>query len=132
MNDDIINEIIKLAPPFSGVDRQLLGSWVSLAELFVCKDRFGSDYNKAVALFTLHIMTLDGAMKQEGESVSDYSVRLASFSLSGEFSQTFATSQNSSSGSSLRQTPFGKLYLMLLRKKGGGFGLISGAAGCCR
>lgn len=126
MNQDVINQIVKLAPPFAEVDPALLQAWVELAEEFVCKKRFKDSYTKAVALYTLHLMTLDGAMKQEGESVESYSQRVASFSLTGEFSQTFDRVSSDSSGKEIRQTPWGKMYEALNRKRGGGFGLVTG------
>lgn len=126
MNQDVIDQIVKLAPPFADVDPALLQAWVELAEEFVCKKRFKDSYTKAVALYTLHLMTLDGAMKQEGESVESYSQRVASFSLTGEFSRTFDRVSADSSGKEIRQTPFGKMYEALNRKRGGGFGLVTG------
>lgn len=126
MNQDVIDQIVKLAPPFAEVDPALLQAWVELAEGFVCKKRFKYSYTKAVALYTLHLMTLDGAMKQEGESVESYSQRVASFSLTGEFSRTFDRVSADSSGKEIRQTPWGKMYETLNRKRGGGFGLVTG------
>lgn len=129
---DILEQIYKLAPAFRKVDPELLSAWVELAQDFVCKNHFGDKYDRAVALYTLHIMTLDGAMKQENETVESYSRRVASFSLNGEFTQTFAKVSDDNSGNTLRQTPWGKMYEILNKKKGGGFGLISGLRRGCR
>lgn len=129
---DILDQIYKLAPAFRKVDQELLSAWVELAEDFVCKKHFGDKYNRAVALYTLHLMTLDGAMKQENETIESYSRRVASFSLTGEFTQTFAKVSDDNSGNALRQTPWGKMYEILNKKKGGGFGLISGLRRGCR
>lgn len=129
--NEIMEQIYKLAPAFKKVDPELLEAWIELAEDFVCRDRFGDKYNRAVALYTLHLMTLDGAMKSEKESVAAYSQRIASFSLTGEFSQTFDRVSADSSGNMLRQTPFGKMYELLNKKKGGGFGLTSGLRRRC-
>ena len=126
MNERIMEQIIKLAPPMREVDPALLYAWVELATDFVCQHRFGDKYERALALYTLHLMTLDGAMKQDGESVESYSRRVASFSVSGEFSQTFDRVSNDQSGKAIRQTPWGKMYEQLNRIKGGGFGLVSG------
>lgn len=127
MPDPIVEQITLLAPPMKKVDPSLLSAWIDLAKEFVCVNRFGDSYNKAVALYTLHLMTLDGAMKQEGESVESYSRRVASFALSGEFSQTFdRVSSSHGDMRTIRQTPWGKMYDVLNRKKGGGFGLITG------
>lgn len=123
---DIIEQIHKLAPPMREVDEGLLLAWVELAQEFVCRHRFKDAYAKAVALYALHLMTLDGAMKQEGESVDSYSKRVASFTLSGEFSQTFDRVSADNSGKQIRQTPWGKMYEVLNRKRGGGFGLVTG------
>lgn len=127
----ILEQIYKLAPAFKKVDPALLEAWIELAEDFVCPNRFGDKYNRAVALYTLHLMTLDGAMKQESESIDEYSRRVASFSLTGEFSQTFDRISGDTSGNMLRQTPFGKMYEILNKKKGGGFGLTSGLLRRC-
>lgn len=126
MNEKVLEQIVKLAPPMRDVSPALIYSWIEIAEEFVCEKRFGSKYEKALALYTLHIMTLDGAMKQEGDSVDSYSRRLASFSLSGEFSQTFDRVSDNGNDKSIRKTPWGKMYDTLNRKRGGGFGLVSG------
>lgn len=130
---EIMQQIVKLAPPMQQVDPDLIVAWIELAKEFVCKKRFKNSYPKAVALYTLHIMTLDGAMKQEGESVESYSRRVASFTLTGEFSQTFDRISSDTSGKQIRQTPWGKMYEVLNRKHGGGFGLVTGLRRrCCR
>lgn len=130
---EILEQIYKLAPAFRKVDPELIEAWIELAKDFVCDDRFEDKYYRAVALYTLHLMTLDGAMKQEGESVASYSQRIASFSLTGEFSQTFSKVSDDASGNVLRQTPWGKMYEILNKKKGGGFGLTAGLRRrCCR
>ena len=127
---EIVQQIVKLAPPMQQVDPDLIVAWIELAKEFVCKKRFKNSYPKAVALYTLHLMTLDGAMKQEGESVSR---RVASFTLTGEFSQTFDRISSDTSGKQIRQTPWGKMYEVLNRKHGGGFGLVTGLRRrCCR
>lgn len=129
---ETIDRIVAIAPPMKGVDNDILVAWIGLAELYVCRNRFCDKYAQALALYTLHLMTLDGAMKQEGESVESYSRRIASFSVTGEFSQTFDRVSGDSSGKSIRQTPWGKMYEQLNRKKGGGFGLVSGfRRRCC-
>ncbi|QEG05019.1 hypothetical protein tinuso_47 [Escherichia phage tinuso] len=130
---EIVQQIVKLAPPMQQVDPDLIVAWIELAKEFVCKKRFKNSYPKAVALYTLHLMTLDGAMKQEGESVESYSRRVASFTLTGEFSQTFDRISSDTSGKQIRQTPWGKMYEVLNRKHGGGFGLVTGLRRrCCR
>ncbi|QHR75144.1 hypothetical protein tiwna_27 [Escherichia phage tiwna] len=130
---EIMQQIVKLAPPMKQVDPDLIVAWIELAKEFVCKKRFKNSYPKAVALYTLHLMTLDGAMKQEGESVESYSRRVASFTLTGEFSQTFDRISSDTSGKQIRQTPWGKMYEVLNRKHGGGFGLVTGLRRrCCR
>ena len=132
-DDEIMQQIVKLAPPMQQVDPDLIVAWIELAKEFVCKKRFKNSYPKAVALYTLHLMTLDGAMKQEGESVESYSRRVASFTLTGEFSQTFDRISSDTSGKQIRQTPWGKMYEVLNRKHGGGFGLVTGLRRrCCR
>ncbi|MGN0813982.1 MAG: DUF4054 domain-containing protein [Candidatus Coproplasma sp.] len=122
----VTEQIGKLAPPMKGVEPGLLSAWVELAEEFVCKSRFGSSYVKALALYSLHLMTLDGAMKEEGESVESYSQRVTGFSLSGEFSQTFGRVSADQSGRTIRQTPWGKMYETLLKRRGGGFSILTG------
>lgn len=128
---EIVQQIVKLAPPMQQVDPDLIVAWIELAKEFVCKKRFKNSYPKAVALYTLHLMTLDGAMKQEGESVESYSRRVASFTLTGEFSQTFDRISSDTSGKQIRQTPWGKMYEVLNRKHGGGFGLVTGLRRRC-
>lgn len=130
--NEIVKQIYKLAPAFKTLDPELLSAWIELAEEFVCKNHFKDSYAKGVALYTLHLMTLDGAMKQEGESIESYSQRVSSFALSGEFSQTFAKVSDDTSGKAIRQTPWGKMFEVLNKKKGGGFGLTTGMRRYCR
>jgi hypothetical protein len=130
--NEIVQQIYKLAPAFKTLDPELLSAWIELAEEFVCKNHFKDSYAKGVALYTLHLMTLDGAMKQEGESIESYSQRVSSFALSGEFSQTFAKVSEDTSGKAIRQTPWGKMFEVLNKKKGGGFGLTTGMRRYCR
>lgn len=123
---ETLNKIRAIAPPMKAVSNEILVAWIELAELYVCRSRFGDQYPQALALYTLHLMALDGAMKQDGESADSYSRRVASFTLNGEFSQTFDRVSNDTSGKAIRQTPWGKMYEQLNRKRGGGFGLVSG------
>lgn len=133
IEEKTLDEIRKLAPPFRQIPDELIIAWISLAEMFVCEHRFKDKYPKALALYTLHLMTLDGAMRPESESVESYSRRMTEFSLSGEFSQKFESiSKQNDSGKTIRSTPFGKMFEILNKKMGGGFGLITGKTrGCC-
>lgn len=114
----------KLVKSLASFEDETLDVWVETAAMFVCSDKFGENFSRALALYTLHLMFLDGAFK-ETTDIEEYSRRVASFSLSGEFSQTFATTTADTSGNSLRGTPWGKMYEMLNKKMGGGFGLIT-------
>lgn len=115
-----------LAPALVNVDDSLLEIFIEFAEPFVCESRFGDKYIQAMTLYTMHIMFLDGAMKTDAKSVEDYSQRVKSFSLSGEFSQTFGEISATTETRSILRTPWGKMYDLLNKKKGGGFGLITG------
>lgn len=130
MNENILQIIRQLAPPMKKVSDETIDMWIEMAKMFVCETKFGDDYEKALAIYTLHLMTLEGALKTEKDTVESYTQRVASFSLSGEFSQTF---QSTTGGDkTLGATPWGEMYRMLNRKKGGGFGLITGLrGGCC-
>lgn len=123
--------MIALAPALKRVDKDQIMAFVLLASDFVCKSRFGEKYHRALALYTLHCMFLDGALKEESEGIEEYSRRIASFTLTGEFSQTFAAvSENADN--SITSTPWGKQYRVLLMKCGGGFGLIAGIRPRCQ
>ena len=130
-SDDVLAIIRTLAPPFKNMPDETILAFLSLAEIMVCENRFGDDYEKALALYTLFLMCLDGAAKTDAESVGSYSNRLASFSLSGEFSQTFASLSGNSSRL-IESNSWGKMFDILRKKKGGGFGLMAGAYRGCR
>lgn len=121
---DVIDKMRSLAPPLKEVPDELLSAWAVLAEEFVCKSRFGDSVVTAIALMTMHLMFLDGAMKQEGESLESYTQRVASFTLTGEFSQTFDR-VSASSDNEMLSTPWGKMYWRMLKMRGGGFGLLA-------
>lgn len=129
--DKVIEQMRILAPALKTVDPDTLKAWIALAEMFVCESRFGAQYDKALALYTMHLMFLDGAMKAESESLSSYSRRVTSYTLSGEFSMTYGAVSQNSDGRSISQTPWGKMYDLLNKKKGGGFGIITGSHGGC-
>ena len=125
--------LVSLAPPMQNINPTQIKVWIDLASDYVCKSKFKSRYHKAVALYALHLMVLDGAMKQGTESVESMTRRVTSFSLSGEFSQTFGDVSKTTSNDVLEQTPWGKMYRALLRKSGGGMGLMTGLRrGCGR
>lgn len=136
MNEEIEHEktykyMLVIVPALKRVDKDQVMGFILLASDFVCKEKFGDRYHRALALYTLHCMFLDGALKEESESIDEYSRRIASFSLTGEFSQTFAAiSENA--GNSISSTPWGKMYRTLLMKCGGGFGLIAGIRPRCQ
>lgn len=137
MNEDqtkALEFMCQLAPALKKVDPEIFLAWMVLAESFVCKNKFGKDYYKALALYTMHLMFLDGAMKGENESLGNYSRRVTSFSLSGEFSTGYGYVTQNTDGRQITQTPWGKMFDVLNKKKGGGFGLISGirTRGCLR
>lgn len=126
MNEQALTFMRSLVPALRNVPDETLDVWLELAKLYICTSKFGDDAYKALALYTLHIAFLDGALKQN-ESLDDYGKKVASYSLSGEFSISYeSTSQTQSA---LTATPWGRLYWNLLRKKGGGFGLITSASG---
>lgn len=132
MNEEILAFMRGLVPALNLVPDETINVWIDLAKLYVCDGKFGADANKAIGLYALHLMLTDGAMKGEGEALDSYSRRMASYSLSGEFSITYDSI--SGSASNLQSTPWGRMYFNLLRKKGGGFGLVTSAGrGCgCR
>ena len=127
--DEVIAKMRALAPPLTKVSDDILTAWLTLATEFVCTSKFGDSINTALALMTMHLMFLDGAMKQENESVDSYSRRVASFTLSGEFSQTFDR-VSESTDNELLSTPWGKMYWRMLKMRGGGFGLITARGRC--
>lgn len=125
--------LVALAPPMSSISPVQVKTWISLAEDYVCRKRFKAAYYKAVALYALHLMLLDGALKNASDSVETMGRRVTSFSLSGEFSQTFSdASRTSDPKDTLTQTPWGKMYRALLRKNGGSLGIITASRGGCR
>jgi hypothetical protein len=129
MNEDQIKAydfMCQLAPALNKIDSVTFLAWMMLAESFVCKNKFGKDYYKALALYTMHLMFLDGAMKGENESLENYSRRVTSFSLSGEFSTGYGSVTQNTDGHQITQTPWGKMFDILNKKKGGGFGLVAG------
>lgn len=127
MNEQVIAFMRSLVPALSVVPDERIDVWVDLARLYVCESKFGSDSDRAVGLYALHLMLYDGAFKAAGESLDSYGKRMASYSLSGEFSISYDT-QSAASGD-LSSSQFGRMYRSLLRKKGGGFGLITSAVG---
>ena len=127
MNDAILAFMRSLVPALKAAGDESINVWIDLARLYVCESKFGADKDKAVGLYALHLMIADGAFKGENVSMEAYSRRMASHSLSGEFSITYDT-QSAASGD-LSSSQFGRMYKALLRKKGGGFGLITSAGG---
>lgn len=132
MNDQVIEQIRKLAPPTNGVNNDTLTAWIEMAKEFVCERKYGDKYTKALALYTLHLMTIDGALRTENDSIEEMSRRVKSFSISGEVSESYER-VSESDGTFLGQTPWGKMLRVLNRKKGMGFALLTGARGrICR
>ena len=127
MNDAILAFMRSLVPALKAVDDESINVWIDLARLYVCESKFGADKDKAMGLYALHLMLADGAFKGQNVSLEAYGRRMASHSLSGEFSITYDT--QSAASSDLSSSQFGRMYKALLRKKGGGFGFITSATG---
>lgn len=121
MYEESIAIIKRMAPPFRTVDSDLLLSWVEMADMLICKDLLSDDYDRALALLTLHIATAGGAMKATG-TVNDYSTRVSSRAITGAWSKSYKDISDGRTG--FDATQFGQMYEALLLKHGGGFGLI--------
>lgn len=113
-----------IAPGYSAVSDDIVQGYIDIASLFVCVNRFGDAYQVALAYMAAHIMQSPGGYGQNGSS---YQGQLTSFSADG-LSFSYA-SVDSSSTSYMSGTSFGTLYQMLLRKAGGGFGIMTRGPG---
>lgn len=133
MNEEVITYMRTLYPPLISQPDEVLNAWIEVAKLFVCFEQFGDKRVQALAFYTLHLLSQDIALKTQNDSTQASSERVKSYSLSGEYTITYDTSTAAKSSSDLSASSWGKLYLALLRKKGGGWGLVtaSGKAGCC-
>ena len=135
MDQETLNQVVeqmrKLVPALNNVPDETLFAWVELADLFVCKKTFKDAYIKALSLYTLHLAFLDGALKGEDEDLESYSRRVTSFSLNGEFSQTFGEVTKNQSGDTLLSTPWGKMFEKLKSMRRGRFALMTGLRGGC-
>lgn len=123
--ESVMKKMRLLVPAMKKVDDETLTAWIGMAEMFVCSKRFGDKFNDALALYTLHIMFLQGAFKQT-EDINAYGRKVAQYALTGEYQITYKHDAVDLSAKSIRQTPWGIMYETLNRKKGGGFGLIGG------
>ncbi|QAX92043.1 hypothetical protein vBSsoS008_036 [Shigella phage vB_SsoS_008] len=95
----VVEQVRKLVPALRKVPDETLYAWVEMAELFVCHKTFKDAYVKALALYALpYLAFLDVMIKGEDEDLESYSRRVTSFSLSGEFSQTFGEVTKNQSG----------------------------------
>lgn len=128
----VVAQMRKLVPALNNVDDDTLYAWVEMADMFVCKKEFKDRYIKALALYTLHIAFADGALKGADEDLESYSRRVTSFTLTGEFSQTFGEINKNQSGDTLLSTPWGKMFDKLRAMKKGRFALMTGLRGGCR
>ena len=126
-----IEQMRKLVPALRKVSDETLSAWVEMADMFVCRNTFKDNYIKALALYTLHLAFLDGALKGENESIDSYSRRVTSFTLSGEFSQTFGEVSKNQSGNMMLSTPWGKMFEQLKARRRGRFALLTGLRGGC-
>lgn len=135
MNQETLNKVVeqmrKLVPALRKVPDETLYAWVEMAELFVCQKTFKDAYVKALALYALHLAFLDGALKGEDEDLESYSRRVTSFSLNGEFSQTFGEVTKNQSGNMMLSTPWGKMFEQLKARRRGRFALMTGLRGGC-
>lgn len=127
----VVEQMRKLVPALRKIPDETLFAWVEMADMFVCKKTFKDDYIKALALYTLHLAFLDGALKGENEALDSYSRRVTSFSLTGEFSQTFGEVTKNQSGNVMLSTPWGKMFEQLKARRRGRFALLTGLRGGC-
>lgn len=133
MNEEVIAYMRTLYPPLKSQSDDVLNAWIEVAKLFICLDKFGDKQVQALAFYTLHLLSQDIALKTENDSSQTSSERVKSYSLSGEYTISYDTSTAAASSSNLEASSWGKLYIDLMRRKVGRWGLItSGGSGCCR
>lgn len=120
-------EIFRLiAPEFAAVPEEVVNSYLELASVFVCEGDYGKYYNVALALMAAHIMASPGGYSQDG-STSSGKVQSRK---EGDLAITYGNI--SSDTSYLGGTSYGNMLLMLRKKMGGGFALMTrGVIGGC-
>lgn len=133
MNEEVIAYMRTLYHPLNNQPDYVLNAWIEVAKLFICLDKFGDKQVQALAFYTLHLVSQDIALKSENDSSQTSTERVKSYSLSGEYTITYDTSTAAASSSNLETSAWGKLYLDLMRRKVGRWGLITASGPrCCR
>ena len=109
-------EIVRLiATEFDEVEDSTVAKYIELERPNLSKKRFGSLYEKALALLTAHRMKMNGLGHSEYGTVAD-AIHMASFS-EGESAVTFATNQanNAEVDGEYTLTTYGLQFLTLKR-----------------
>lgn len=111
-------EIVRLiAKEFEEVEDETITKFIELEKPNLSKKRFGSSYEKGLALLACHRMKMNGLGSSEYGTVAD-AVHMTSFS-EGESSVSFATNQanNSAVDGEYTLTTYGLQFLTLKRTK---------------
>lgn len=109
-------EIVRLlAKEFDDVDDDTVSKYIELEKPNISKKKFGSSYEKALALLAAHRMKMNGLGSSEYGTIAD-SIHMTSFS-EGESSVTFSHSQanNSQVDGEYTLTTYGLQFLTLKR-----------------
>lgn len=122
---EVMEKMRVLVPVMKKVDDETLTAWIMLAESLICCERFGKNLSQALALYTLHIMFQQGAFKQTNK-LEDYGRKVAQYALTGEYQITYKHDESMNTSQGYDATPWGKMFKILNRKHGGGFGLVGG------
>lgn len=117
MYDDVLEIIRRTAPELEMTDEEIT-KYIEIYADMVSKRYFGKFYNKALALFVAHYISISNIVSDEGASNSSLIAGNVIMEKEGDLQRQYSNNNgNSSSYNSgddlLNKTIYGKLYISL-------------------
>lgn len=114
MDADVLAMVRVIASELDTIDDNTVLQYIDFAKTFVSERRFGPMYEKALAFYAAHLLTLKSITAANGATDAALTAGAVTSEREGDLQRTYDYSSGSSS-SLLSKTVYGKQYLELLK-----------------
>lgn len=114
-NESFITTFRTIAPEFADVSDDIILTNLSIYQDFIAESYFGKFYERAVAFFVAHQMTLTNAATESGSDGSYFNSGNVTMEKEGDLQRQYSSTSSSDADDLLSKTYYGKMYLQLKR-----------------
>ncbi|WP_196595240.1 DUF4054 domain-containing protein [Pectinatus frisingensis] len=114
-NDSFLVTFRTIAPEFAETSDATVLANLTIYQDFVSESYFGKFYERAVAFFVAHQMTLANIVTDDGPDGSYFNSGNVTMEKEGDLQRQYSSTSSTDSDDLLSKTYYGKMYLQLKR-----------------